>query len=525
MFLPLLVFVCGMAVMIVELVAIRLFAPYAGTSIEVWTAVIGVMMAGLAGGYALGGVLGDRLKSEAFLRSVVRAAALWLLLMVLTHRSLLEWLSLTDMPGFIAVTGSMLLVAVPSVLLGMVYPYVVRLQMQRVDHAGRITGRLSALSTAGSILGTFLTGFVLVPLLPTGAILVVTAVVLVLLAGVWNGWKHLLLTCALITIGLMVWRGQAFMRSLAGERDGIIEEVETRYASIRVRRGPAVAGLERAVILEVDQGWHAAIFPEEPDTHVFPYTRFYRLLDAFRPDVGRALLLGGGGYTVARDFIRRHPRGRIDVVEIDPAVTALARKYFGLTDDPRMDITHEDARTFLNRRDDDVQSRGDRVNGTWPHAAFTGYVALRESRLQERFHVVFGDVFRSRRSIPFHMATVETARLIHEVLDDRGMYLLNIISAETGGHSSFLRAELKTLRGVFPHVALYRVPRRTDDGDSSVFRNYMIVASKVPLIPVAGLGGELADMLSTQVSLPDDPSVPVPILRDDYAPVEALLRL
>lgn len=507
MALPLLVFVSGAAVMVLEIVSSRFFAPYIGTSIFVWTSLIGVVMAGLSIGYALGGLLGDRWRSFLRLRLIVGGAAMWILLLTLLRDPVLSSLAVA-LPSLltVAVLGALCLLVVPSVLLGMVSPYAVRLVARDVAHVGRVAGMLAALSTVGSIVGVFLAGFALIPSLGTDAILRATAALLLLVVVFPVDTRSILVGVGVLLAITGMGRLTERVRAAAHARDDVLAHVDSPYSVLRVERIPDPHSGRAILLLAVDRGSHAAVF-EEGKENVLRYVPYFRLVDAVREDVSKALLLGGGGYSTARDFLSRHPESSLDVVEIDPVVTDLARQYFGLTEEGRMTIVHEDARTFLNRAGPPGgpgKSRG-------------------------LYQVVFGDVFQSLLTIPFHLTTREAAQRVWALLDDRGVYLANVIASRQGPRNTFLRAELRTLRAVFPSVLLFDVPtgRPEVDGDLTQYRNVILLASKVPLAPgdLQARGHEdLAEMLHRRVEDPSD-LTSVPVLTDDYAPVEAMLNL
>ncbi len=507
MSLPLLVFVSGAAVMVLEIVSSRFFAPYIGTSIFVWTSLIGVVMAGLSVGYALGGVLGDRWRSLVRLRLIVGGAAVWILLLTMLRDPVLSVLSAT-LPSLlvVAIVGAISLLVLPSVLLGMVSPYAVRLVARDVAHVGRVAGVLAALSTVGSIVGVFLAGFALIPTLGTDAILRMTAALLLLVVVFPSDARSTLVGLGILLAITGVGRLTERVRAAAHARDGILAHVDSPYSVLRVERIPDPRLGRAVLLLAVDRGSHAAV-TEDGKENVLHYVPYFRLIDAVRSDVSRALLLGGGGYAAARDFLSRHPEGHLDVVEIDPVVTDLARQYFGLAEEDRMAIVHEDARTFLNR----------------------GGPPGRAGQYRGAYQVVFGDAFQSLLTIPFHLTTREAAQRVHALLDDRGVYVANVIASRQGPRSTFLRAQLRTLSTVFPTVIVFEVPTGQPevDADPLEYRNLMLLASKVPLAPTdlhARGREDLTEMLGHRLQEAFD-LASVPVLTDDYAPVEAMLNL
>lgn len=494
MYLYSLVFICGAAVMIIEIVSARFFAPFFGTSVAVWTGVIGVIMAGLSVGYAVGGALGDRWKSVARLRVIVACAGMWTLLLILVREPVMRGLFIAgNSQAVSAVIGSIVLLLVPSILLGMVSPYSVRLATRDTAHAGRTAGKLSALSTCGSILGTFLAGFFLVPSAGLSIILAGTAFVLLALAAANRSVRGVLLILAALMLVLHVLRWHERWVERVHAFNGILLEADTPYSSVTVWDREDSFWGKNVRFLFIDNGYHGAMSLEDPSTLVFHYTRAYRLAEALRPDARRALLLGGGAFTVARDYRARHPEGSIDVVEIDPVVINAAKTYFKLEDDPGINVILEDARTFTRRE-----------------------AAARPGAYQ----VVFGDVFRSSHTVPFHLTTRETAEEIFSLLDERGVYLVNVIASEDGEKSAFLQAMIRTLSDVFPSVLAIHSSPTGKNG----LGNFLVIASKEPpdIETVRARAAPPLHVMLDNVVTARDPAAM--LLTDDYAPVEVMLQ-
>jgi len=236
-----------------------------------------------------------------------------------------------------------------------------------------------------------------------------------------------------------------------------------------------------------------------------PYTRFYRLAAHFRPDLRRMLMLGGGGYSFPK-YVLSQPREfggqpQLDVVEIDPGVTAIAGKYFGWPGHPDVRVIHDDARRFLARGGARTQP------------------GLRPG--DEPYQVALMDVFTSHYSVPFHLATRETLLALSALLDADGVVLVNCISAAEGPRSRFYRALLATYKSVFPRVESFLV---LHPGDPAAFQNILLAAFKSPAAPqLTSPRADLQVMLDARYlprdSLPGDP----PVLTDDFAPVDHYL--
>ena len=152
----------------------------------------------------------------------------------------------------------------------------------------------------------------------------------------------------------------------------------------------------------------------ESDELALEYTKFYDLVKAYRPDFNRTLMIGGAGFSYPQAYLKRYPHASIDVVEIDPGMTAIARRFFSLKDDPRLQIFHADGRVFLN------------------------------SAPAESYDAILMDAFGSLFSVPFQLTTLEAVREMHRVLDGEGVVVFNIGSAIRGPASNFLQAEYAT---------------------------------------------------------------------------------
>lgn len=469
--LEIIVFISGAVVMILEIVGTRLLAPYFGTSLPIWTTIISIVLASLSLGYYYGGKLADRGATYQKLAFLLLAAGALIGLMMLFQTIVLTLVSSLGLSLVSkAALAVILLLAAPAVLLGVVSPYAVRLRIESVDTSGAMVGRLSALSAVGSIVGTSLAGIVLLRFMGSSNVLCALAITLILLAVLAYRSRRFVF-CAIVLIIVA-------LASTAGTRFSSIADIETAYNRIWVFDRENVRTLSVGGVSE------SAMYLDGNTELVFPYTRFYRLSQHFAPDAKRALMLGGAGYSSPRDFLRRNPDATIDVVEIDPGMTQVARDYFNLTDDPRLGIIHEDGRVFINET-------------------------------KNKYDVFFGDAFGSFFSVPYQLTTREAAQKIHGLLDDDGVALINLIGSIEGETGKFIRAEYWTYQEVFSHV--YLLPVQSADG--AKVQNIMLVALKSDAEPsFVSADSELQGYLQTRwggVIARD-----VPVLTDDFAPVD-----
>lgn len=492
--LELAVFLCGAVVMVLELAGSRVLAPFLGTSIVVWTSLIGVVLGSLSLGYWWGGRLADRRPEARLLSRVILLAAVATLLVAGLKGFLLAFLQNRASLSVASLAGTVALFAPVSVLLGMVSPFAVRLRMEDAQHSGRTAGNLYALSTVGSIAGTFAAGFWLTATIGTTNLVLLMAGVLVLAAFcVHRGdLAPKLATAALVALaalGLGIYDSQL--------RSADIFDLDTPYQRVLVYNAfNTQTGEDLRMLSTGPEGSQSAMNLADATALALHYTRYYRLAGHFRPDVRDMLMLGGGGYSFPKYALAHRSEfggePRMDVLEIDPGVTAIAEEHFMLLPMPGLAVHHDDARRFLNRN----------------HADGSYQVAL-------------VDVFTSHLSVPFHLATRETAQALSRLLDERGVVLVNCISAAEGPKSRFYRALLATYRSVFPRVESFLVQEPENPASP---QNIILAAFKSAAEPSLssadpGYAALLATRYLPPARLPGDP----PVLTDDFAPVDHYL--
>lgn len=475
------VFLCGGCTMVMELVGSRILAPYLGTSLFVWTSLIGVILACLSAGYWWGGRLADRRPDARMLAGLIAGAAAGVALVAVLNAPvmLLVQEGLTDL-RWAAVAATVVLFGVPSLLLGTVLPYAVRLKLEALDRAGATAGSLYALSTCGSIAGTFLAGFWLIAHFGSTTVLWIVAAALVTASLLVSAAGARLARAAMLVAALVgASQSESFGQLLRGP--GFID-VDTAYNRVWIFDAPGPDAGMTCRVMQVNDENSSGMYLDS-DALAFEYTRYYRLASHFKPNPGRALMIGGAAYSYPKDFLRNHPDARIDVVEIDPELTRLAREHFRLQNDPRLEVFHEDARTFLNR---------------------TG----------RKYDVIFGDAFQSF-SVPFQLTTVEAMGRIHEALTDDGVLLLNVISSAEGRTGRYLRSQLATIKRHFPQVYVLAV---ADPEDGAAVQNFMIVALKSKSRPKLYSRDPQLDHYLHRVWI--RPIGDAPVLTDDHAPVD-----
>jgi spermidine synthase len=406
----------GAGTLATEIAASRLLAPYFGSSTIVWANIIGLILAYLSLGYWLGGKLADRRPDPRLLGMLVVVAALVIAATPFVARPILDLaLRGLDAVSVGAVVGSffaaLALFAVPVTLLGSVSPFAIRLALANVEEAGTIAGRLYALSTVGSILGTFLSALVTIPLVGTQRTMLGSAALLVLAGALLLGARWQLLTVAVAAL-LLVSPGAV------KPTEGLVYETESQYQYIQVVEG---ADGSRSLRLNEGVAVHSLWRPDSVLTGGV-WDAFLLVPPLLRHDVRRVLVIGNAGGTIARAYGEFYPTIRIDGVEIDPEVTDVGRRFLGLDDNPNLDVVSADGRPYL-------------------------------ARTHERYDVIVVDAYR-QPYIPFYLATKEFFELARSRLTPGGVVALNV--GVVPGDERLSRAIESTVLAAFPQAWRWR---------------------------------------------------------------------
>lgn len=482
--LEIVVFICGAVVMMLELAGSRVMAPFLGTSLIVWSSLIGLILGALSLGYWFGGKLSDRDPNWRQFSGIILIAAVFVALTAWLKQPILVFIQdyIKDI-RFGSLLATLILFAPASFLLGMISPYAVRLKIQDITTSGEVVGNLYAISTLGSIFGTFLAGFYLLTRFGSSELLYILAITLAVtsIIAYYKSGMKIKVAVLLAIIASTVISGQT---TAINERNDLIDR-DSAYQRILVYNSKDGRTGRPTRLLKTDNfSVQSGIFLDGDDL-VFDYTKFYRIARHFNPDIQTALMIGGAAYTYPRDYLREYPSSTMDVVEIDPMVTELAKKYFGLKDDPRLNIYHADGRIYLNQN-------------------------------SKQYDAIYGDAFKSYNP-PYQLTTKESAQKISDSLADNGVVLINIISSVEGYKGQFLRAEYKTFKEVFPEVYVFAV----NTPDAYKAQNLMLVALKQKPVSMESDDPELKIFLTHlwTKKITDD----MPILTDDFAPVDNYL--
>ncbi len=480
--LGLLVFVTGTASLGAEIAAARLMAPFFGASTIVWANTIAVVLLALSTGYYFGGRLADRHPHKRGLCVVVLVAAALLALVPMVARPFLDIsVKAFDSISVGAAAGSLFgvlaLVAIPVLLLGTVAPWALRLSIHEVSQSGETAGRLYALSTIGSLVGTFLSALLLIPLVGTQRTFLVYAIALAVVSALALGRRFAIVPLAIAAL-LAVPVGTTKAADDAGAR--VVEERETSYQYARVIEDP---GGTRTLELNEGQAIHSMYKPGTVLTDNY--------WDAFLVDPAAALgrpprslaVLGDGAGTMTRAYGHFFPDTTVDAVEIDGELTELGRRWFGLEDRPGLRFVTDDARPFLRRTD-------------------------------RRYETIFVDAYR-QPYIPFYLSTREFFDLVHSRLEPGGVVVINVGHPEGSDElEKVLTATLDTAFGVVVRDPVKSV-------------NTLLLASDAPITAAkvrdAALPGPLRDIARSAAGRLEPALAGGDVYTDDRAPVEWLV--
>jgi MFS family permease len=471
-----LVFVASGAVLVLEILSVRLLAPYVGLTLETTTSIIGAVLAGIAVGAALGGWTADRVNPHWLVVGLFIGGGLLVLLTVPIIRALGPSASEGGNAAAVEVTFAAL-VPVAAVL-SAVTPTVARLQLQDLRASGTIVGRLSGWATAGALVGTFGTGFVLVPLFPVSSTVLMIGILVVLVGVVLGLYARLLSSAKIAGVGLATL---ALAGLTLAQHSPCNAETIYHCAQIEVDSERPTARL-----LLLDRGYNSEVDLSAPSYLGFPYEHW---ISAAISAIGRprtplyGVFVGGGAFTLPRWLAATRPGSRSNTLEVDSKLVDFDRRDFGLRTSPALRATIGDARLTLQ---DEPTGSAD---------------------------VIVGDAFSSR-TVPWQLMTSEWLRDVRRVLKPDGLYALNMIDYPP---LSLLRAEAATLLAGFTNLRMVTLPAR--DG-GPVGGNAVLLAADGPLPPEQGPPADGAKVYDRAAVLRLVAGAEP--LRDDYAPVDQL---
>ncbi len=476
-------FVVGATILVVEILGTRVISPYYGGSVYVWSSLIGVTLASLAVGYWLGGCAADRWPHVGTLAAEVIGGGLFLLLIPWLRRSVLAWSTPLGLKAGSLVSAAVLF-APPLILLSMTGPLAIRLITNEFSILGRGVGRVYGISTLGSMVGAIVTGFVLIPTFPVRGLLVGLALMLLLLGG----GGLLLARRALMAAGLgalALLAGTTLLSTTGARPSNVIYVGNSFYGELKV------VDVRNARLLLIN-GVNNGFVDRATFESLAPYIAYFAYLPAARPQGRRALFIGLGAGSAPRIFHLQH-RIATEVVEIDPTIPRLARRYFDFPGDTPVIV--EDGRQYVERT----------VN---------------------RYNFVVLDAFNSETH-PAHLFTREFFASVERVLTRGGIFAINMAGIPYGEPAAW-RAVHATLKARFVFVRVFLGEDLAQD--PTRYTNLFFVASHESLPSPDSLRGRdareteiFARMARHEIVVRPEPGVEL-VLTDDYNPLDDLQR-
>jgi spermidine synthase len=413
--------VTGAVVMALEILGSRLLAPVFGNSLFVWGALIGVILAAMSSGYAFGGWISDRYRGGAVLAGLLLFSGGWTFLVAWASQPVLFQVEkLIEDPRWGPTLAATVLLAPPAFGLSGVLPAMLRLAVADMDHLGRHTGRMIALSTVGSLLGTWGTAFFLLSWIGSQALVAWLGTVQVALGISWLWLAKPVRFATTMAAGVLLSSllGALALHPVQKLQPPVYQE-DSPYQQVRIRDDQ----LFRYLVL--DRTFHAVMWKADPISLFLPYSQLMVASLAMTPEPKRGLILGHGGGSLAKWLARYHPALELDVVEFDPVVVRMAEAYFDYRPPANHHVYVKDGRAFLNATD---------------HV----------------YDVIWIDAF-ARHMIPFHLTTAEFFETVRAHLSPDGVVAVNLASSGEGGDTARAQAVARTMSRAFPVIETYAV--------------------------------------------------------------------
>ena len=475
-------FIAGATGMIIELVASRILSPYLGNSNLIWTCIIGMMLAFMSLGYFIGGKLSDKHPKRNLLSLFLLNSATFISLIPMIEIYAIEPISKINFSlPLLAIICSTITFGIPSMFLATASPFAVKLKDKDLEKIGGVSGRMSALSTIGSIVGTFLAGFVLIPKLGVKNIILLVVIVLVILSYLIYEDKDIKYTIKIIaTLVILVSLVLVGKKMFLQKHEDMILDTDSEYSRIWIKKFTNNSGKEYNT-LEVDKGYESIASGEKNLTA--DYLKYYDLFNYYQENTENVLMIGGAAYTYPSYFLEQYKDKKIDVVEIDSKMTELAEKYFDLnTQNENLNIYHEDGRRYINTT-------------------------------QNKYDCILIDAFKGL-NVPFQLTTEEALIQAKRNLNENGIVITNIISALDGKNANFIKYEYATYKKVFKDVKIFKVQNGMFNDDE--LQNLILVGFKGNVIEKNDEYNKYKNLLKNEVP---DFSSDKNVVTDELCPV------
>lgn len=496
------VFICGISTMGVELSASRLLAPFFGTSLYVWTNIIGIIMVSLSIGYFIGGRISDKHPNTLVFHLFTLTAGVLigvipflssLILPIATQA--LSTLSYNDF--LLSFIGSLMLFAVPITLLGAIIPFAVRLNTREIEDTGKTSGKIYALSTLGSIIGVYLPSLALIPTIGTRFTIIIFSLLLITVSSIallFTALKGRLKKTffSIIIISFLITTTLQTPRTISYGKDVIYEE-ETPYYYLKIRQ------IDDTRYLLANQGRGAWSKNIEGKMFTGRYWDYLVVGAAFTNNIKNILIIGLAAGTTAKSFIAAYPNISIDGVEIDPFVIKIGEKYFNMTYRNLHPII-SDGRLFVKTT-------------------------------HNKYDLIILDVYKDL-TMPYHMTTKEFFQEVNKILQPNGVISINVAARF---ETKILETLGNTILQVFPTVYLVKVPNsfnyilyatKTQSDLNTIKANIMKKRDNIPFSPLCTKDDKLtlkSVFTESALTIQEFHTTNKTYFTDDYAPVEEII--
>ena len=482
-------FVLNAAGMILELVASRLMSPYFGNSNFVWTAIIGIILLAGSLGNLIGGKISAKKNARYLTIMLLLLAAVYLAVTPMVDAPILSAIKAgNNGVQLSSVFSSIIFFLVPATILGIITPIIMKDQIGKSEDKGKESGAITAIIAIGSLLGTFIGGFWIIPAIGTRMIFVVLAVTIILMVPLFMPysdiksiklkWRYFF---AVLLAVIMTVASAITVNGMTAQIEGSIS-IDTEYGRVIVEDG--TIGEDAVRYYKQSGAYSSATYLAEDKKYdlVFEYLKKYNEMFKFL-DVTDTAMIGGAAYQYPKYYISNFKDKSMDVIEIDPMSTEIAKKYFYLDDLVRDFNTESTGRLGLYNDD--------------------GRVFLADST--KKYDAILNDAFSGEVPVGT-LATVEAAKIIRSRLNKNGVYMSNVLGAVSGHRGKFLRSEVKTLKTVFRHVYVMPV---YENATSNQYINWMVIATD----------GDTYVPKTVDIEITDKDIV----LTDDYCPIDSLI--
>ncbi|OGK09333.1 hypothetical protein A2767_03820 [Candidatus Roizmanbacteria bacterium RIFCSPHIGHO2_01_FULL_35_10] len=485
------IFITGAAVLIVEITATRILSPYFGNTLYTFSSVIGVVLTALSLGYYIGGVYSDKYPTQKLFFSIIILSGFSTLILRVLMSFLLPILG----KSFTIISGplitSTVLFFIPSFLLGMLSPYAVKLRQMSFpkEGVGRAAGEVFFWSTLGSIGGSIGAGFFLIPSFGLNQIINGVALVLFFLGFIGlidSGEKNKKIILFLIVIfGLFTLIANVQVeKNFLYSKDGVYEKISIYDGFFEGRR---------TRFFQQDRSSSGAMFLDS-DELVYDYTKYYALYKLSKKNPNNVLILGGGAYSIPKAVLKELPHASVDIVEIEPSLYDLAKKYFRLKKTDRLKNYVEDGRRFMFNSND-------------------------------KYDLIFSDVYYSLYSVPVHFTTKEFFLLAKKKLSSDGIFIANFIGNLKRNKQSLLISEIKTFRSVFPNSYFFALDLPSSKSSQNIIFLGLNSSQKINFEDpkIKNNKDEIISNLKNKlIDIGKETFYSYTLLTDNYAPVEYL---